>query len=209
MSLIYLSCAWVAGILLGYILLGAEFNLPLVFLFTGLVPLPLLFLARQHRKLIILSSLCLLALFGSALRYQSSLPIVDQHSLQFYNDRGTVEIKGLVDRDPDVRDKTTHLHFSAQEIKVDGDWQQVSGAALLFVPRYPAHSYGDLLRVTGKLETPPQLDGFDYQDCVVTIASSVTGIMPVISTLWPSSHTWIFSISRAKRFVSKSSVVSF
>jgi len=183
---------------LGYILLEAEFNLPLVLLFTGLIPLPILFLAHQHRKLIILSSLCLLALFGGTLRYQSSLPIVDQHSLQFYNDQGAVEIKGLVDRDPDVRDKTTHLHFSATEIRTNEEWQQVSGTALLFVPRYPAHSYGDLLRVTGKLETPPQLDDFDYQDYLAHQEIHSTMLYPEIELLDSGKGfkplEWIYSL---------------
>lgn len=204
MTLIYLSCAWVAGIFL-----GSEFNLPLAFVFTGLIPLPLLFFLRQHRKPIILTSLCLIALFGSASYFQSSLPSADENYLQLYNEKGTVEIRGMVDAEPEARDKSTHLRFSATKIKLDKEWQEVSGTTLLFVPRYPTYSYGDMLLVTGELETPPQLDDFDYKDCVVTIASSITGIMPVISTLWPSSHTWIFSISRAKRFISKSSVVSF
>ena len=34
---------------------------------------------------------------------------------------------------------------------------------LLFVPRYPEYEYGDVLRVTGKLETPTQLGDFDYK----------------------------------------------
>jgi len=87
----------------------------------------------------------------------------------------------MVDRDPEVRDKTTHLRLSATEIKLDKEWQEVSGSALLFVPKYPTYEYGDVLEVTGKLEIPPQLDDFDYKDCVVTIASSATGSTPVIS----------------------------
>ena len=176
MTLIYLSCAWVAGIFL-----GSEFNLPLAFVFTGLIPLSLLFFLRQHRKPIILTSLCLIALFGSASYFQSSLPVVNENYLQFYNEKGTVEIKGLIDRDPEVGGKTTHLRFSVTKIKLDKEWQEVSGTALLFVPRYPTYSYGDMLLVRGELETPPQLDDFDYEDCVVTIASSATGSTPVIS----------------------------
>ena len=150
MTLIYLSCAWVVGILL-----GSKFNLPLVLLLTGLIPLPLLFFLRHHRKLIILSSLCLIALFGGAFCYQSSLPIIDENCLQSYNNE-TVEIKGMVNADPEVRDKSTHLRLSTTEIKWDKEWQEVSGTALLFVPRYPTYDYGDVLLVTGELETPPQ-----------------------------------------------------
>jgi len=131
--LIYLSCAWVAGIFLG------KFNLPVVLILTGLAPLPLLFFLRQHRKLIILASLCLIALFGGAFCFQSSQPPNDESTLQFYNDQGTVEIKGMVNADPEVRDKTTHLRLSATEIKLDEEWPEVSGTALL--PPPPLNSW--------------------------------------------------------------------
>ena len=159
MSLVYLGCAWVAGIFL-----GSRFNLPLVFVFSGLIPLPLLFLARQHRKPIILASICLIAFVSGALRFQSSLPTIDEHYLQFYNDRGTVEIRGLVAGAPELGDKTTHLRLSAEKITLGEEWHNISGTALLFVPGYPAYHYGDVLQVTGKLDTPPQLDDFNYKD---------------------------------------------
>jgi len=135
--------------------------LPLALILTGLIPLSLLFF-RQHRKLIILTSLCLIAFFSGAFYFQSSLPTVNEHYLQFYNDQ-TVEIKGIVNSDPEIKEKTTHIHLSATAIRLDEEWQEVSGTALLFVPRYPTYSYGDALLVTGELETPPQLNGFDYK----------------------------------------------
>ena len=176
MPLIYLSCAWVVGIFL-----GSRFDPSLALIFIGLIPLPLFFFLRQHRKSIILTSLCFLAFCGGAFHFQSSLPPTDEHSLQFYNDRGIVAIKGIIDADPEVRDRTIHLRLSATEIKLDKECQEVSGTVLLFVPRYSTCDYGDMLLITGELETPPQLDDFDYKDCVVTIASSATGSMPVIS----------------------------
>lgn len=157
MSLIYLSFAWAAGIFL-----GSKFNLPLALILTGLIPLPLLFFC-QHRKLIILTSLCLIAFFSGVFYFQSSLPAIDEHYLQSYNDQGTIEIRGMVNADPEVGDKTTHIRLSATAIKLDEKWQEASGTALLFVPRYPTYSYGDVLLVTGELETPPQLNDFDYK----------------------------------------------
>ena len=135
MPLIYLSCAWIAGIFL-----GSKVNLPLACIFIGLTPLPLLLLARQHRKLIILTSLCLIALFSGVFYFQPSLPTVDDNCLQFYNEKGTVEIKGLVDRDPEVGSETTRLRLSAGEVKWAEGQREVSGTALLSVPRYPAYS---------------------------------------------------------------------
>jgi competence protein ComEC len=156
--LIYLSSAWVAGILL-----GAKFTLPPALILIGLIPLPLLFFFRQHRKTIILVSLCLIALFGGAFRFQSSQPTVNENCLQFYNGQEIVAIKGMVSADPEVGDKTSQLRLSATEIKLEQEWQDVSGTALLFVPRYPTYNYGDVLLVTGRLETPPQLNDFDYK----------------------------------------------
>jgi len=107
------------------IFLGSEFNLPLALIFTGLVPFPLIFFFRQHKQLIILASLCLIALFGGAFCFQSSLPPVDESRLQSYNDQEAVEIKGIVSTDPEIKEKSTHLRLSAAEIKLDKGWQEV------------------------------------------------------------------------------------
>ena len=122
MLLIYLSCAWVAGIFL-----GSNLNLPLALSLAGLIPLLLLFFARQHRKPIILTSLVLFTLLAAAAYAYSSLHTVDENTLHFYNDRGSVEIKGMVAGDPDVRDKNTRLNLAATEIKLDKGWQEVEG----------------------------------------------------------------------------------
>jgi len=156
--LILLSAAWVAGIYL-----GTRFNLPPVLLSVSLVPLPLLLLFKKHRKAIIISSLSLIALFTAAWYAYQSLNIIDADDLRFYNDRGTVAVRGMVARDPEISDRSTHLYFSASEIHAEGEWRPVEGNALLFVPRISKYKYGDQLCVAGELETPPQLNGFDYQ----------------------------------------------
>jgi len=172
--LICLSCAWVAGIFL-----GSSFYLPLALILAGLIPLPLLLFIRQHRKIIILTSFSLFTLFAATAYSYSSLHTVDESSLRLYNDTVT-EIKGMVARDPKVRDKTTHLHLSATEIKLDKGWQKVSGTALLFVPRYPAYKYGDVLLVSGKLETPSPFDDFDYEGYLASQGIYTTMLYPKI-----------------------------
>lgn len=104
-----------------------------------------------------------MALFGGTLRFQSSLPPADATSLQFYNDQGTTQIRGIVASDPEVGVKTTQFTLSATGIMAGNEWREVSGKARLLVPRYPAYSYGDVLLASGKLETPAQLGDFDYQ----------------------------------------------
>ncbi len=192
MALIYLSCAWIIGILL-----GSRFAPPLALIFIGLIPLPLFFLLRQHRKAIILTSLCLLALFGGAFHFQSSLPASNESHLGSYNDEA-VTIKGIINTDPEVREKTIHLQLSVTDIKLDTEWQEVSGAVLLFVPRYSTYSYGDVLLVTGKLETPPQLDDFDYKGYLANQGIYSTMLYPKLEILERDKGfkplAWVYSL---------------
>ncbi len=193
MLLIYLSCAWLAGIFL-----GSNLNLPLALSLIGFIPLPLLFFIRQHRKSIIFVSLGLFALLGAAAYACSSLYTVDESSLHFYNDRGSVEIRGMVAGDPDARDKNTRLTLAATEIKLDKGWQGVEGTALVFVPRYPSYEYGDVLLVAGELRTPPQLDDFDYRGYLAHQGIHTTMLYPEIEVVDTGRGfkplAWVYSL---------------
>lgn len=158
MWLLYVSCAWVAGVFL-----GSMIGLPWLVLFIGLIPLALIPFLPGNRKILIVAALCLLALLGGGLRFLSSLPPADAHSLCFYDDKGMTEIQGMVSEEPDIRDRYCLLTFSATEMVVNGESKEVSGSALIRVPRYPAYHYGDVLKVTGELETPSQSEDFDYK----------------------------------------------
>ena len=158
MALIYLSSAWVAGIYL-----GSKIALPLSIICLGFLPLCLIPFLSRYRKLLLLAGLCLFALLGGSLHFQSSLPVVDEHHLQFYNDQGVVEIEGMVSTAPETRDRTSVFQLSASQLKIDGAKKEISGKAVIRVPRYHDYHYGDILKVTGKLETPQQFDGFDYK----------------------------------------------
>ena len=98
MLLIYLSCAWLTGILL-----GSKFSLYPVWLDLALLPLPLLFFYWHKKKLIVSISLIILALLGGIVRHQSTLPVADENSVRFYNDKAPVELKGTINQAPDVR----------------------------------------------------------------------------------------------------------
>ncbi|MGQ9546963.1 MAG: ComEC/Rec2 family competence protein, partial [Dehalococcoidia bacterium] len=157
MWLLYVSCAWVAGVFL-----GSKVDPPWLALFLGLIPFALIPVHYSSRRTLIVAGLCLLAILAGALRYPSLFPAEDEHSLRFYNDTGIVEIQGMVAREPDVRGTYSLLTFSASEIILDGEKKEVSGTALIRVPCYPAYCYGDVLKVTGELKTPASFDDFDY-----------------------------------------------
>ncbi|UCD21478.1 MAG: ComEC/Rec2 family competence protein [Chloroflexota bacterium] len=158
MWLLYVSCAWVAGIFL-----GSKINPPLLTLAFGLIPFTLIPFLSNRKQTLVIAGLCLFALFGGALRFPSSLPTVDEHSLCFYNDTGIVEIQGIVAEEPDIRDRYCLLIFSASEVIANAENKEISGTALIRVSRYPAYHYGDVLKVTGEPETPSQSEDFDYK----------------------------------------------
>jgi len=158
MWLLYVSCAWVAGIFL-----GSKIGLPLFALAFGLIPFVVIPFLRNKRKILIVAGLCLFTLLGGGLHFPSSLPPADEHSLSLYNDLGIVEIQGIVAEKPDIRDRYCLLTFSASEITVNDEKEEVAGIALIQVPQYPTYHYGDVLKVTGELETPLQFEDFDYK----------------------------------------------
>jgi len=158
MILIYLSSLWLLGTYVGTLL-----NLPPLFFLFGLVPLLALLVTRRYRKMLFLAALGIVLFVGAAVYTYSSLYSVDDDNIRFYNDTGALELKGVVSTMPDVRDMSTRLTLDAQEIKLEEDWQPVTGKVLVTVPRYPEFQYGDLVSITGELQTPLTYDDFDYR----------------------------------------------
>ena len=159
MPLLYISAAFLAGILTGPLSAWP--------LWLPAVPVPLFLCAifiQRHRKTLIIAAVCLLALAGGVLRYQSSLHTVDSTMLQFYNGRGDIKVTGKVADYPQAKGSSLEFKFSASEISVSGNVTGISGNALVRVPFYRQYHYGDLLELRGKPQTPEQYEGFDYQD---------------------------------------------
>ena len=169
MKLIYLSLSWIIGIYLG---MWAGFHWGIV---GAIAAVALIALLLSHRRALLLV-LCLAILTGGILRFESTVVTVDEGALRYYNDSGTVKIGGLVAADPEVTGSTIALRLEAREIDTGEGWREVSGMALVYVPRFlapdfpqeeirseqPYYRYGDLLRVEGELETPPELEEFDW-----------------------------------------------
>lgn len=158
MTLIYLSIAWVIGIYS-----GSKIALSPIIICLGLVPVCLIPFFRAYKRHLLLAAFCIITFLGGCVRFQSSLPLVDEHQLQFYNDSGTVTIEGMVCIEPEPSDKGSTLQISAARIRTSGELKQIAGKALVRVPQHQEYHYGDVLKVTGKLETPPQFEDFDYR----------------------------------------------
>jgi competence protein ComEC len=154
MRLISLSLAWVAGIYIGSLV-----SLPLYAFLSAFIPSLIVALLWHKRPAFLWGGLCLIVLFSAIGCYQWR---VTEPTLQSFNDQGSVEIKGEVDRDPEFEGATSRLSLSAQEIKIDSRWEKVSGKVLIYTTVFPSYGQGDLLQVTGELHSLSQIENGAY-----------------------------------------------
>lgn len=103
-------------------------------------------------------------LFVGAARYQLSIPPDTPDHIAWYNDReDQILITGAVSKPPDVRDEYTNLTIEVQAVDTgDGD-VSVSGLLLARVPNTSVYKYGERVRLSGRPQTPPEGEGFSYQ----------------------------------------------
>ena len=161
MTLIYLGCAWLAGIFLGSLL---HLPPPFVGLLASL-PLATLLLWRKEQRIRLISACLLLLLLGILYsNVKAPLRSFDEGHIAYYNDQGWVKIEGTVSGEPDVRDTYTNLRVEVSKIEVKGQKREATGTVLVRAPRYPERDYGDELEIEGLLETPPELEGFSYRE---------------------------------------------
>lgn len=160
LRLFWLSLSWLAGIALGRAL-----GLPA---WGWLPPLALsaiatsLLVGRPRR----LAIAWLVALLGAS-RFALAQPRLDDSHLSSHNDRGELVIlTGVVIDFPDVRDDYIGLRVRAESLRrlADPVGAEVRGLALVRASRFRNYAYGDRVRATGRLETPPVFEGFSYRE---------------------------------------------
>jgi competence protein ComEC len=174
MLLIYLTLAWTLGIVLARFLWDQGLfgcQAPGLWLWLGLSALLVaaaIFL-RHHRKVRLAIVLLLFALLG-AWRYQLHPlePCFTPSDLAFHNVTAEaptwVTVVGVVEHYPDLRDRTAEYRLQVHTLDKDGTPHNVKGTLLLQASRYPEFQYGDELRVSGLLETPPDYDDLSYRE---------------------------------------------
>ena len=162
--LVLVASAWGLGLLIARYWLVPFGIPPAVVALQCLLALGTALLWRKDATMR-LAAACSLALLLSALRYEIHLPdLADPHTVAYFNGRGWVTVTGVVSGYPDKRDTWTLLRLKALAIETGGKTQTVQGNVLVRAARFPEYQYGDRLRISGLLKTPPELEGFSYRD---------------------------------------------
>ncbi len=117
------------------------------------------------RPAIVLMSFSLASLLLGAVRYQSALPQSTISQIAWFNDRQyDLLITGTLVEPPDYRDTYTNLRLQAQQVDTAKEQYKVSGLLLARVGPNQEYHYGDILRLRGRLQTPPADEDFSYRD---------------------------------------------
>jgi competence protein ComEC len=146
-------------------ILFAAWLQPSLSVLGALLPAPVagLLVRRHHPQHRLLAACLLFAVLGAA-RYVAAVPHFDEHDVASYAGTPDIVLEGVVASEPDVRDRSTNLRVAARRLKTDSAWHDVEGTVLVQTGRYPARRYGDVLRISGDLETPPVFEDFSYKD---------------------------------------------
>lgn len=100
---------------------------------------------------------------------------------QFYGQKNSLE--GVVVSEPEQRTEHWQFEFAAEH---------VPGKILVTVPLYRTYQYGDRIKVSGKLNEPPQFDDFDYRAFLAK--DGIYGLMfyPVTELVGSAQANWFY-----------------
>ena len=183
MPLLWLSLAFVCGIILGWVLVWPWA--------TWLALAGLIFILFIGYKIILRSPafssfapagdpasppwwavrlpfpVLMIVLCLGAARYQSTQISITPQQLAWYNDQATRQvIDGVIQAPPEIRDQYTLLTVGADRIRSveTQTFAPVGGRLLARAPLSRAWRYGDRVRLEGWLSTPFANEEFSYRD---------------------------------------------
>jgi competence protein ComEC len=109
---------------------------------------------------ILLTAFCL-----GGIRYQLSVPRFNAFHIAFYNDRDyDMLVTGTLAEPPDYRDNYTNLRVQVNLVDTGDGNLPARGLLLARVPSNQVFHYGDIVRLRGKVKTPPENEEFSYRD---------------------------------------------
>ncbi len=159
-----LSIAWLTGIVVA----GLGFLPPSPFLLVLLLPMAaaLLITAKKGiRKTRFVSLMVVLSIIGY-LRYEQHAAERSRDELVSFRDTESVILRGSVASLPETRDTSTRWLLQVEQLRANraDAWEPRSGLVQVYSRWQQPIEYGEVLELTGKMATPPKLDGFDYQE---------------------------------------------
>ncbi len=177
MALAYLAFAWVLGIAAAAF---TDASLGAVVAAAGLLgAASFAWRPRVSTVLFVITGIGLICV--ATWRYDSAAIRGAPAGIARYNDAAPVKLRAVVDDEPEARSSSRLYRLEVREAMRAGEWRPQTGGVLMRAPLFPRYEYGDLLEISGKLETPPVLPDFDYRDHLLR-----QGITSIVN--YPQAH---------------------
>ena len=129
-----------------------------------ILALILIFVLWKYKKIVIFGFCILFFIFGTFRHQQFELAATNNKLIKLNNSSERAIVIGIIDEEPDIREKSIKLKIEIKEILTGGESFSTWGKVLVSTWRYPEFKYGDKLKITGKLEAPPVFEDFNYKD---------------------------------------------
>ena len=108
----------------------------------------------KAKVFLIINLIFIVIIFLLSLRSQAFRKQTNSSDLAYYNGRA-LSLTGRICEEADINYKSRRL-----TVCVEG---KIRGQVLVTTNLYPEYNYGDFVKIGGKLEPPPLIDGFDYE----------------------------------------------
>lgn len=158
---LYFCLLFVVGILLRSIF-SFDLFYAFIFLLTCLVLASLVWHNKTYR-IILLGAFFL---FLGILRFELSIPIIDENHIKHYND-SVIEFTGQISAEPDTREYHTKLTIDNLHLTVNN--KKLKGKVLVNAYKYGDYNYADWVKIKCELNTPGIIESdnefsrdFDY-----------------------------------------------
>ena len=162
MAIIWAGSAW----LLGLVLAALKPLLTVQWLILACTSGGCAYIFRRHRSFrSIFILICILCL-GSSRRASAQITL-NQDLVAYYADIGyEVQVTGNISEDPETLETYTRLTLKADRIWIPplGIQKQISGKILVIASPFQDFEFGQRLKVSGLLETPPEDGDFSYRE---------------------------------------------
>ncbi len=163
-----LTGLWLATAFLGGIALGANVPNPWPFwllMSAAALLIGVIFLFLRRGKPGGVVGLLPFVLLLGAFYYQYRLPVLGPNDIAYYNDDPRKAwVTGVLVEPPDVRDGYENLRLAVRFVDFGEGDIPADGMVLVRVYNIDPFYYGDMVRVRGNIQTPPENEEFSYRE---------------------------------------------
>lgn len=162
---LYFCVSFILGIFLNSFFQFLQI-LMLAFLILGIV---LISIFWRYRAIVVVGFCILFLVFGIWRHQSTELKIINNELRKFNDFNQEIILVGIISTEPDIREKTQKLVIKIESLDFHTleyeSLMAIQAKVLVTTRKYPEYQYGDKLKISGELKTPPEdIEGFNYQD---------------------------------------------